>query len=453
MKKIVFLLALAMMACGQDSGTQPVEPGVTAPMPSSSVPPAPASDSSATAGQPTATPAGSGQPAAQPAAAAPEMAGTAQPAAGGPAPAAEPGATPPGAAPTTDGAPEAEVVEAAPADDCNDWQVSYSKPCHGDPNPCGIDSGFPGDEYCILPPAPGEGFQIHIGPDDYEDAAQIAEYVIEPGEEFNNSVLGHIPVTEERAWFNHWTVSMRPGSHHWISRVVDGKPEERFYNDTGCGGATAVGSIGGGQNLVLDNPPKGIHAPENEGLGRSLPGDSSLCMNLHAYNVSEGRQLREMWINIYTVDESEVTQRARGIGVVGGLGMAVRPGASEEITYTETFNGDGRIIQLFGHRHAWTPRFAVWLNDDLIYDSWDWYESITFDYNTNVMNPPINTEGKVDGAVSGIVDFKAGDKLKFSCFVENKSDITLRFANSLYGGEMCNLWGSAVGAGLSGFRF
>ena len=345
-----------------------------------------------------------------------------------------------------------DVTEADPADNCEDRRVSYATPCHGDPNPCNIDSGYPGDEYCLLPPAPEEGFQIHIGPKDYGDPAEIAKYLIEPNQEFNNSVLGHIPL-EEDVWFNRINVQMRPGSHHWISSVIAGKPEERVYDGTSCEGAQQIGSIGGGQNLIYDNPPGGVQAPENEGLGRSLSGNSSLCMNLHAYNFTEEPALRELWINVYTVDESEVTQRGRSIGVVGGFGLNVPPGASETLTYTQAFSEPGRIIQLYGHRHVWTPRFAVRLNDDLIYDSWDWQESRVFNYDSLTENPPPNPDLQVDGAVSGVLEVNAGDEVTFSCFIENESDITLRWANELYTGEMCNLWGTAVGTSLSGTRF
>jgi hypothetical protein len=338
------------------------------------------------------------------------------------------------------------------ADRCSERRVSYSTPCHDDPNPCGISSGYPGDQYCLVPPAEGEGIQIHIGPDDYADPAELAKYVIQAGEEFNNSVLGHIPL-EQDVFFDHIQVQMRPGSHHWISSVVDGKPEERVYDDTSCGGAMQVGSIGGGQNLIYDNPPGGVPAPENVGLGRPLTGSSSLCMNLHAYNYTEEPQLREMWINVYFIPEAEVTQRAQGIGIVGGLGLAVAPGTDQTVMYTETFDAPGRIIQLFGHRHVWTPRFAVWLNEDLIYDSWDWEESITFNYDSLTTNPAPNPDAKIDGAVSGMLEVVAGDELTFACYIENRSDVTLRFANELYTAEMCNLWGSAVGTGLRATRF
>ncbi|MDD9968690.1 MAG: hypothetical protein OXR73_20785 [Myxococcales bacterium] len=458
MRHAIVLVALVLCACGSSDGandgtTEAAAPGsAPAQMGNPPLPAMTASRAGATAQAPSVTDQPSpAEPPGQAAAASDPGQGqppTVQPAAAG--------AGGPGLAEPVEPASGAMGNEAAelppPTDNCVDRRVSYSQPCHSDPNPCGIDSGFPGDEFCILPPAEGEGFQIHIGPDDYADPAEIAKYTIEPGEEFNNSVLGHIPVDED-VFFNRITVQLRPGSHHWISSVVEGRPEERVYNGTDCEGARQIGSVGGGQNLIYDNPPGGVPAPENEGLGRELRGDSSLCMNLHAYNVTEQTQLREMWINVYTAPEAEVTQRAGRIGIVGGLGMAVPPGEKETITYTETFDRPGRIIQLYGHRHAWTPRFAVWLNDELIYDSWDWYESIVYNYDSLTMNPPINSDAKVDGAISGMLEVKAGDQLKFSCFVENDSDITMRWANSLYGGEMCNLWGTTVGTQLVGSRW
>ena len=433
----MFVFAFGLCACsdGATPGQSQSAPAPGAPSAEAAPPSASTSASTAAVADSSPMPAAAPSPTNTPASAG--AAGVASTDLGSDAATTVPDVTPSEATPTL-GEPE---------DNCEDRRVSYARPCHNDPNPCGIDSGFPGDEYCLLPPEPEEGFQIHIGPKDYTDPDEVAKYTIAPGDEFNNSVLGHIPI-EKDVWFDRITVQMRPGSHHWISSVVSGKPEERFYSGTSCDGAEQIGSIGGGQNLIYDNPPGGIPAPENEGLGRPLAGNSSLCMNLHAYNFSEQTQLRELWINIYTVPEEQVTQRAAGIGVVGGLGMAVAPGAKETITYTETFSGDGRIIQLFGHRHVWTPRFAVWLNDDLIYDSWDWQESITFNYDSLTTNPEINTEAQLDGSVSGPLEYKAGDTLKFSCFVENDSNQTIRWANELYGGEMCNLWGSVVGQGI-----
>jgi hypothetical protein len=88
------------------------------------------------------------------------------------------------------------------------------------------------------------------------------------------------------------------------------------------------------------------------------------------------------------MDESKITQRTGNISMVGALGLNLPAGQSRELAYTTRISGAGRIIQLYGHRHQWTPRFAVWLNDDLIYDSHDWKESVTFNYDSVTMNPP-----------------------------------------------------------------
>lgn len=335
---------------------------------------------------------------------------------------------------------------------CTERRVSYSKPCHDDPDPCGLDSGWGGDEFCWPAPPEGEGIQIHIGPDDYDDPAEVAKYVIEPGSEFNNTVIGHIPLTEP-AFYNRVMVRMRPGSHHWLSQVISGQPEERFYEegDSGCVGLAGdqgtFGTIGGGQTLIYDNPPNGEVPPENEGLGSRLPPDSSLCMNLHAYNYSETAQVREMWVNVYFVAPEQVTQRTEPIVIIAGTELSVLPGENQALTYMQEFNAPGRIVQLWGHRHVWTPRFAVWLNEDLVYDSWDWRESVVFNYDSITDNPAPNPDAQQDGAVSGMLEVAAGDQLKFTCFIENTSDQTLKWRNELYGGEMCNLWGSTVGEG------
>jgi hypothetical protein len=419
---------------GDGTGTDPVQPApTTGAAGGGAIAPAATPTNTPAVTTPTATPTNTGAPMAM----APAPTDTA------------PTMAAPGT-PATPTEPMAPVV--GPADTCVDRTVSYAKPCHNDPDPCGLNSGWPGDEYCLLPPKEGEGIQIHFGPKDFKDMAEVTKYVIKAGEEFDNSVAAHIPITGEK-WYQRMTVQMRPGSHHWISSVVSGKIEEKFYPDTSCSGASQIGSMGGGQNLIYDNPPGGVPAPENEGLGRSVQGDSSLCMNLHSYNFTDREQMREIWINIYFVDEADVTQRAAPIAMVGGLGLSLGPREKKESTYTGTFGGDGRIIQMYGHRHAWTPRFAVWLRDELIYDSWNWQDSVTYNYDSITTNPAIMTDKKVDGAVSGLVEFKAGDQLKFTCFIENESDNTLGFSNQVYEGEMCNLWGSTVGAGISGTFF
>jgi hypothetical protein len=243
---------------------------------------------------------------------------------------------------------------------------------------------------------------------------------------------------------------MRPGSHHLINSIVGGKPEEGYIPDgADCPGERLSG-FPGTQNLVLDSPPNGIPAPENAGLGRLLPANSSICHNHHAYNFTEETQLREIWVNVWFIDESEITQRASPIFLIAGPWEGIQPRTQETLEYTTPVEGSGRIISMFGHRHAWTERFAVWKNEELVYDSWDWNESVVFNYDSITENPPPDPDRQVDGAASGILPVETGDEIRFTCDINNESDQTLYFRNALYEGEMCILFGSAVDVSLTG---
>jgi len=300
-----------------------------------------------------------------------------------------------------------------------------------------------------LPPPPDKGIQIHFGPKDYTNMAEVQPYLLPPGGESNSYGIAHIPITEDH-WYNRVEIRMRPGSHHLINTLIEGKPAEGFF-PAGTGCPAGLGGFAGTQNLVYNSMPNGKAAPENVGLGSKLTANTSLCLNHHGYNLSGTTpRLREVWINVYFVAESEVTQRSNGVFVIAGPWSGIAPRTRQSLTYTATATGDGRFLSLFGHRHAHTERFAVWQNDNLIYDSWDWQESVVFPYNSITTNPPIATDQKKDGAVSGIVQIKAGDKIKIQCDVNNTSDTTLTFKNELMTGEMCILFGSTVGATVRG---
>jgi hypothetical protein len=146
------------------------------------------------------------------------------------------------------------------------------------------------------------------------------------------------------------------------------------------------------------------------------------------------------------VPESEVTQRSNGVFVIAGPATPIPARTRQTLSVTATASGNGRFLSLFGHRHAHTERFAVWQNDKLIYDSWDWQESVVYTYNSITTNPAPAPDQKKDGAVSGIVEIKAGDRIKIQCDVNNTSDNPLPFRNEVMTGEMCILFGSTVGA-------
>jgi hypothetical protein len=117
--------------------------------------------------------------------------------------------------------------------------------------------------------------------------------------------------------------------------------------------------------------------------------------------------------------------------------------------------GSTRIITLNGHRHAWTDRFGVWLERPSgenvpIYESFDYNDMPTYQYDSVSTNPTPSVETQSDGAFSGQLEVNAGDRLHFVCDITNGSGGALRFANEVQTGEMCILFGSRTGAALCG---
>src|SRR5215831_20828062 len=49
--------------------------------------------------------------------------------------------------------------------------------------PCDLSTDYAGDDLCILPPEPGDGMQIHLGPSDYDDPDAVAPFMVAPGVE------------------------------------------------------------------------------------------------------------------------------------------------------------------------------------------------------------------------------------------------------------------------------
>ena len=121
----------------------------------------------------------------------------------------------------------------------------------------------------------------------------------------------------------------------------------------------------------------------------------------------------------------EVTQKTSPIALIAGPKDGIAPHSQKVLTMEQAIDGTGRIISMFGHRHAWTDRFAVWHNDELVYDSWSWKDSVVYDYDSITTNPAPNPDAKTDGATSGILNVNPGDKVRFECDIDNKSDKTL----------------------------
>jgi hypothetical protein len=299
---------------------------------------------------------------------------------------------------------------------------------------CGLDTGYDGDEYCILPPPPDNGFQLHIGPSDY--ANPEPEYLLGPGEE-STTGFSAVSGNDKPIYFYYRQFRMRPGAHH---NIVTNATDSGFMGSR----------IATSNNLSEDSPKNGIIAPENQGVGIPMQPNSAINVSLHSINTSDKPQLREIWINFWYRDPAEVTEPVEQLFAIGSASFAVEPGADTILgPYTCSATGNGRMLWFYGHRHANNVRFSAWrvrgAQRDLFYESYHWEEPLLLEYSSVVQNPTPDRERKIEGGYSGVLDIEQGDVLEWECHVINNTDGVLRFTNNTYTGEMCIMDAELVG--------
>lgn len=321
-------------------------------------------------------------------------------------------------------------------------------------------TNYRGDEFCILPPPEELGTQIHVGPEDYD---QPGTFALGPGEEENTSYYVNAPNTGDHFYYRtNWR--MRPGSHHMIITISDDDRPDGWAADlqgpSAKNSATAgfevgpsVHSFGGSQRPDLDRPQGTLDTPpENVGIGAKLLAKQQFNFNLHHINTGTDPVLREAWVNVWYMDEKDVTKTMKSLAASGSpIDVSIPAHQRTVLKYKCDVQGDSRIITLNGHRHAHTDRFSVWVKKQSgetvsAYESFNWEDMPTYQYDSVSSNPTPDVPTETDGASSGTLEVQQGDEVHFLCDIDNTLDKPLRFANEAIDGEMCILFGSYVGA-------
>jgi hypothetical protein len=306
---------------------------------------------------------------------------------------------------------------------------------------CKLDTGYAGDEHCILPPPSDKGFQVHYGPTDYDNPE--SDFVLMPGDERTTT----FPATsgnDEKVFFYYRQYRMRTTAHHIILSVPNANSS-----------VLSLGRRVGTANRSQDFPAGGVIAPEDQTVGIPLDPHTVISASFHAINTSNEPALREAWINFWYRDPNEITQPATEWFKVGDVTFSVPPHESTVLgPYMCTVDGDGRMLWLYGHRHANNTRFTVSRvrgdQREVIYDSNIWEEPLLLEFNSNVKNPTPDLANGVEGGWSGILDLLKGDQIEWSCDVTNNHDTALRFTDQTLLGEMCIVDAEAVNSNCSG---
>jgi len=307
-----------------------------------------------------------------------------------------------------------------------------------------FESGYVGDEACLPPPDPDKGFQIHVGPSDYDDPAQVEQFIFNPGQESSECYLKKLAL-DHNAHYMVYELSGRPGTHHIINTLRTDDAPEGWGTCSGLGGSR----IGGASKPHM--PPLPI-APENEGLAFALTANQQAQHDMHYFNFTEDPILREFWMNVYFVADEAVKQTPGRVAGLGGFAYSIQPGTHQVYAYECPITTAGRIITLLGHTHAHALRETAHIRRasgerDKVFEQYDYLEPQVFMYDTVTTNPEFSVSNP--GAWTGLLEVSAGDVLEWECEVHNTSEMILRYTNHVMTGEMCNIWGTTVGPNIS----
>ena len=242
-------------------------------------------------------------------------------------------------------------------------------------------------------------------------------------------------------YLNEYHARLRPGSHHMITyQEGAARPDSVYPEDCQQGpfftfwvGATSPTTDIGGQD---PNEP-----PEDVGLALKAEANSQLAVQMHFINTGDTILIKEGWINVVYFPADQVRQEIDPITWLGGLGMRIPPGTNQTLSGTVSPPADVRIVTLVAHAHAHTVRVSTYLNDQLIYENYDWADPEFMDFNSVIQNPAPNEGTATAGGVSGILNVTPTDQLRWECEVINDSQYTLTFGNGVYDKEMCNIFG------------
>jgi hypothetical protein len=300
---------------------------------------------------------------------------------------------------------------------------------------CGLNTGYEGDDKCIMPPPPDKGYQLHIGPSNYKNPE--ATYVLQPGQELTTDFQA-TSTNDKDVYFFYRQYRLRPTTHHAIITAANGA------------GVASLGRRIATANASGEYPANGITAPEDMGVGIPLAAHASIDVSFHTINTSTDPQLRELWINFWYKDSSLVTQPATEWFNIGNPVFSVPPHTKTTLgPYTCNVTGTGRLLWLYGHRHANNTRFTVTrirgAQKDVIYDADQWQEPLLLNYSSLVTNPAPNIPGGVEGGWNGMLPMQAGDVVQWSCDVDNENNTALTFTEQTYLGEMCIVDAEGVG--------
>jgi hypothetical protein len=289
---------------------------------------------------------------------------------------------------------------------------------------CNLKTGYAGDDLCILPPDPAQGFQFHFGPKNYADTNEVAKYLLKPGEEKTECVF--MPGSNTKtAYIQEYHSRLRPGSHHLLNYVqptTNGAAPRTSVGPEACNQGPNFRMLFGATSAVMD-VTRASPGAENEGLAVQLDANQQVVLQLHVINATSAPILREAWANFSYADPKAVTELADPIQFMAGVVSSINVGQTVINRGTAAVPTgaapDFRLVAAIPHYHAHTTKFVAYktINGqrELLLAQYNTLghvaEPTLVSFDSATTNPVANDATQTDGAYSGIVHLAPGDKI------------------------------------------
>jgi hypothetical protein len=265
-------------------------------------------------------------------------------------------------------------------------------------------------EFKVLPP-PTSGMQFHLGP-----------FEVWPAQVFDREFLYYEPYpTNEDLYITRYEISMRPGSHHFIlfNYPKDkATPAPRVYRDL----RNQQGVLDWNVALQLfdlfpfyafvgtQTPYANYYFPE--GVALRLPAGSGFDLNSHSVNRTGQAQIGEVYVNLYTVERSEIEHVAE-YSSFGNIDINIPPNSVTTISKVDSFPETRHLLAMYTHAHEHMLEFSVThvggpRDGELLYWTNDWAHPPILEF-----DPPLT--------------MNAGERVKLTTTYKNTTNRTIGF--------------------------
>ncbi|CCH00707.1 hypothetical protein FAES_2698 [Fibrella aestuarina BUZ 2] len=232
-------------------------------------------------------------------------------------------------------------------------------------------------------PIAGQGYQLRIDPFD-----------VAPNFERELFVRKNVGNTDE-IYVNRFTVTMRPGSHHFIAHDFESAalaPPLNQVRDL----RNADGSLNFATVLQMSNHVylAGSQSPNldysfPEGAALLIPANASVDLNAHYVNKGKTTMQGEAYLNFYTTPKAAVTKVVRTLNL-GNTSLSIPAG--QEMTFKKTFLVTAKtrqVLTLTSHMHKLGTKFVIRIkggarDGEVVYSTTDWEHPDIINFKTPI---------------------------------------------------------------------